>query len=115
MVLRQARGHCNHCRPYLVMTWVICRSGYAWFHWAEMFSKVRRKGLIWPGASGDRVRSTASSYRPPVRSTCRHIREFQVRGIGWRCGGLFLLGAKNEGENPDYNPDDDDPDEDRTQ
>src|SRR5260370_30859915 len=34
-----------------------------------MFSKVGRKGLPWPGASGDRLRSTASSYGPPVRRT----------------------------------------------
>src|SRR5260370_11114846 len=50
-----------------------------------------------------------------LRGTCRHVGEFQVRGIGWRRGGLFLLGAKNQGENADHNPYDDDPDEDRTQ
>ena len=50
-----------------------------------------------------------------LRGTCRHVGEFQVRGIGWRRGGLFLLGAKNQRENADHNPYDDYPDEDRPQ
>src|ERR1051326_7841741 len=43
--------------------------GYWWFHWAEMLSKVRRKGAVWPGASGAMFRSTGSRYAPLVRTT----------------------------------------------
>src|SRR5258708_21305884 len=56
-------------RHYFTTTCVTCISGYAWFHCVEMRSKVRRKGLLWPGARGESVKSTASSYGPAVRRT----------------------------------------------
>src|SRR5207302_10592742 len=45
---------------YLATTSVISSSGYWWFHCAEILSKVSRKVLLWPGPSGDALKSTTS-------------------------------------------------------
>src|SRR5579864_3150718 len=45
---------------YFTVTSVRVMAGYWWFHWAEMLSNVRRKGAVWPGASGATFRSTGS-------------------------------------------------------
>ncbi len=47
-------------RIYFTVTSATFSSGYSWFHCEEMLSKVSRKGLLCPGASGDTLTSTAS-------------------------------------------------------
>src|SRR5215467_13750855 len=55
---------------YFVVTSEMRSSGYSWFHCSEMLSKVSRKVLLWPEASGAVLRSTASGYGPEVCRTC---------------------------------------------
>src|SRR6266849_7317880 len=50
-----------------------------------------------------------------LRRTCLQVREFQVRCVCGRYGGLLLFRAENQRETADHSPYDDDPDEDRTQ
>src|ERR1035438_1903022 len=50
-----------------------------------------------------------------LRGTGFQIREFQIGGVGRWLGGLFLLGAQDQGENSDYDSDDCDSDQDGTQ
>src|ERR1051326_8378682 len=52
------------CADHFTVTSVRVMVGYWWFHWAEMLSKVRRKGVVWPGASGATLRSTGSRKAP---------------------------------------------------
>src|SRR5580658_9417078 len=56
----QSESQSQSFRAYFAVTSMTWISGYWWFHCAEMLSKVRRKGWLCPGASGETVRSTAS-------------------------------------------------------
>ena len=71
-------------------------------------------GLI-AGVGDGAIEIADGNAHKVLRGAGLQVREFQVRGISGRWGGLFLLGAKNQRENADHYSYDDDADENRSQ